>query len=307
MRPLLLLPLLVHASPINLTGYFCASCPSTPDPNALILTLPAAYSTVVFAFVGWDASGNLVNQYDEPTKAFTLNASIVSALRAQGRKVLISAGGGAGNTLSGPPPAGFVDTFASGLSALVTTLGVDGVDFDLENFSGDPVAAMGDGGMRDVIRALRAQHPALLVTLAPQMTDVFPDYPQVTSGFNRYVPLLDDSFIAAIDAVCPQMYNSWSAVETVAYAETYTYELANGFSVKSPSTSFNVTLIPAKVALGFPASRSAAGSGFISPQEVVAMVRALAANNTALAGLMTWDIGWDEQTNFSFAKAVAAG
>lgn len=296
------------ASPaIKLTGYFCASCPSTPDPNSIILSLPAVYSTVIFAFVGWDASGNVLNQYDDPTKQFTLNASIVSALRAQGRRVLISAGGGAGNVLSGPPPAGFVDNFAGGLSSLIATLGVDGVDFDLENFEGDPVKAVGDGGIRDVIRALRSQHPRLLVTLAPQMTDVFPDYNQITSGFNRYVPLVDDSFISEIDAVMPQMYNSWSSVETIAYAKTYAYELANGFSVTSPGFVFNVTLSPSKVWLGFPASRSAAGSGYINPTDVASMVRALAANNTILGGLMTWDIGWDQQSQYAFANAVAAG
>ena len=302
----LALSLTALAAPIPLIGYFCASCPSTPDPNGLLLSLHPAYTTVIFAFVGWDASGTLQNQYDDSSKNFTLTASVVSALHAQGRKVLISAGGGAGNILNGPPPDGFVATFASGLADLVSTLGLDGVDFDLENFSGDPVKAMGDGGIRDVIRALRtATHTSLLITLAPQMTDVFPDYPQITAGFNRFVPLIDTSFISEIDLVMPQMYNSWSAVETIAYAETYTYELKNGFIATAPGDTFNVTLPMSKVALGYPASRSGAGSGFINPTDVVSMVRTLAENQTQIAGLMTWDIGWDHQNNWEFANAVA--
>jgi chitinase len=307
---LLVLPLLLSAlaAPIPLTGYFCASCPSTPDPNGLILSLHPAYTTVIFAFAGWDATGTIQNQYDDSSKKFTLNASVVAALHAQGRKVLISAGGGAGNVLFGPPPAGFVTNFANGLAALVSTLGLDGVDFDLENFSGDPVKAMGEGGMRDVIRALRtAIHTPLLITLAPQMTDIFPDYPQITAGFNRFIPLIDTTFISQIDVIMPQMYNSWSAVETIAYAEIYTYELKNGFTATAPGYIFNVSLPTSKIALGYPASRSGAGSGFINPPDVVAMVQRLAANQTILAGLMTWDIGWDHQNNWEFANAAVGG
>lgn len=299
----------VDLPPIPLTGYICPTCPSTPHPSALLAALHPAYTTVIFAFAGWDATGAILNQYDAPDKGFTLNASVVSALKAQGRRVLLSAGGGAGNVLVGPPPAGFSATIAAGLAALVAELGLDGIDLDLENFQGDPVSAMGDEGMRATVRALRATAKGpLLITMAPQMTDVYPEYSGITAGFNRYAPLVDASFLDEIDCVMPQMYNSWGAVETVAFAESYVAALNAGYTATGTAgVSFNVTIPGLKLALGYPASRSAAGSGFIVPGSVVSMVRTLAANNSAIAGLMTWDCGWDEQSGWAFADAVAAG
>lgn len=46
---------------------------------------------------------------------------------------------------------------------------------------------------------------------------------------------------------------------------------------------------------------------YIDPVSVVSMVRALAANGTAISGLMTWSIGWDQQNKWDFADAVANG
>lgn len=36
---------------IPLSGYFCASCPSSPNPTQLINDIPKAYSTVIFGEV----------------------------------------------------------------------------------------------------------------------------------------------------------------------------------------------------------------------------------------------------------------
>lgn len=292
---------------IALSGYLCATCPSTPHPVATVAALPAAFTRVIFAFAGWDAHGNILNQWDG--QGLTLTRAVVSSLQAQGRTVLISLGGGAGAPLVGPPPPGFAAAVVRGLAALVTSTGLDGVDLDIENFQGDAVSAM--LAVRDIVTGLRAAvHPTpLLVTCAPQMTDVYPDYTQETAGFNRFAPLLGADFLPQIDAIQPQMYNSWSGVESIAYARTYVSELVAGFVVVSGAgpSPVNITIPAAKLWLGYPASRSAAGSGFIDPQAVVAMVRSLAANGTAIGGLMTWDIGWDEQNKWEFANAVAGG
>ena len=137
-----------------------------------------------------------------------------------------------------------------------------------------------------------------------------------------------------------QMYNTWAQVETIAYAEQYVQQLLVGYVVAADDETFNVTIPASKLVLGYPASPSGAGSGYIAPSDVVesacgpmdvcsrtfalcysrsrpycvlrcgcgaAVVRALASNGTAIAGLMTWSIGWDHLANWEFANAVAAG
>lgn len=295
-----------HAAAINLTGYFCPTCPSAPFPNALVANIHGSYTSVIFAFAGWDDAGTILNQWDDPSKNFTLTKGLVETLRGQGRTVLLSLGGGAGGVLPGPPSSGWVPSMVSGLLSLAADLHLDGFDFDIENFGGDAVAGM--RALRDVAAGLRAAPggASLRLTCAPQMTDVFPDYPSWTPGFNRYAPLLEARALPLLDAVMPQMYNSWSAVETLAYAKTYAGELEKGFVVSGAGpTPLNITVPAEKLWLGFPASRSAAGSGFINPPDVAAAVRAWAANGLHIGGLMTWSIGWDQQNGWLFAKAVA--
>ena len=300
MRALTLAVLLraVVAAPLPLTGYFCASCPSSLNPKALVAAVHPAYTDVIFAFAGVDPQGAVLNQYDAPSKNFTLTANVVAALKAKGVRVLLSVGGGAAAALPAPLPAGFAATLLAGLSALVSSLRLDGIDLDLENFSGsvaDIEAAMASIG--DVVSGLRAAHPGIIVTGAPQMTDLYCDYASITAGFNRYAPLWKGGD-GPLDYVMPQMYNSWSGVETIAYALTYAAELVAGCNI----SGFNVSVPLPRLRLGYPASPSAAGSGYITPTAVVAMARKAQIN-----GLMTWEIGWDAQNNFAFANAVAAG
>ena len=289
-------------SPLPLFGYLCADCPSALQPTTLVPAIHASYTRVIFSFAGWDAGGHLLNQWDSPTKNFTLTPAIVAGLQAQGRQVFLSLGGGAANTIS---PALPTATLAGELGALVSTLRLDGIDLDLENFEGDIIGCMAAAAA--LLAALRAQHPALLFSSAPQMTDLYPDLQSITAGFNRYVPLLDSSSIGLFDAVMPQMYNSWGAVETLAYAASYAGALQRGYAVTAAGSTYNVTIPGRALMLGYPASRSAAGSGFLAPAGVVGMARALAANNTPIRGLMTWSIGWDEQNAWEFAEAVRTG
>ena len=270
-------------------------------PTSLVQNLHPAYTHVIFAFIGWDTNGELVNQWDAEDKSFILSKTIVAGLQQRSIKVLMSLGGGAGNILSADAPSTFASTMLSALLGLHRELGFDGLDFDLENFTGaDPIADMAP--ILAVIAGLKVALPGPLITCAPQMTDVYPDWPSVSAGFNRYASLL--AAPSAVDLVMPQMYNTWAAVETADYAAAYSAKLLAGFVV---ADEYNVTVPAGKLVLGFPASASAAGSGFLPPAAVVALVRQLRAGGAAVAGLMTWDCGWDEQAGWQFAKAVAAG
>lgn len=66
---------------LQLFGYLCPSCPSATEPAKLIKNIHPAYTHVALAFVGWDATGALVNQWDAPDKGFTLTRAAVAALQ----------------------------------------------------------------------------------------------------------------------------------------------------------------------------------------------------------------------------------
>lgn len=79
--------------------------------------------------------------------------------------------------------------------------------------------------------------------------------------------------------------------QTIVFAEQYVQALLLGYSASaSTGQVFSLTLPPHMIALGYPASPSGAGSGFIQPAQVCAMICGFKSNGTTLA-LMTWDIG----------------
>lgn len=291
---------------IPLTGYLCPTCPSAAHPAALMGAVHAAYSTVVLAFVGWAADGTVKNQYDAPWKGFTLTRGAVAALQANGTRVLLSVGG-ATNTMPGPPPAGFVARLAAGLASLVQTYSLDGLDFDVEQFSGSAEAA--GLGIAAVIAALRAGvgGAALIITAAPQLTDLYPavrTMPSAPLPYNRLAMLAVPG--SGVDVFMVQMYNTLAAGQALSFPPSYASSLAAGFAVAGASTVYSCAVPPSALAFGYPAAPAAAGSGFHAPAEVVAMLRALAFAGTTVAGLMTWSIDHDAVNGWAFARAVAA-
>ena len=214
---------------------------------------------------------------------------------------MLSVGGGDGAVLACNSDSGFAAKLASGLVSYITKYGFDGVDFDIEHRTGDYVACART--IAAVVDALRIAVPGLAVTMAPQMTNVYPDYPSVSAGFNELAPLVN---MTSFDWLQPQMYNTWSGVETVAYAKKYVSQLVAGFDVTAGAESFHVAVEPARIVLGYPASARGAGTGFLDPKLVVAMVRDLRRASVPVKGLMTWSIGWDRQNGYAFSNAVAA-
>eukprot|EP00037_Helgoeca_nana_P011100 m.99305 g.99305 ORF g.99305 m.99305 type:complete len:392 (+) comp20615_c0_seq1:73-1248(+) len=293
---------MVHGIP--LTGYFCPSCPSVTDPAALLNELHPAYTTVIIAFAGFDASGNATIEFN--TASWALSPSDVAKLKAGNRTVLLSVGGGDGAVLSCNAPSAFATTLAASLFNLVQRYGFDGIDWDIEHRTGDMVAC--GKVINTVIADLKLRMPTMQMSIAPQMTNVDPEVGMISSGFNELVPVVcAEGSLAALDFVQPQMYNTWSAVETTAYAQRYAHELAAGFNLTSGGSTFHVTIPGRQLRLGYPSTPKGAGSGYIAPTEVAAMVANLSAHGLQIAGVMTWSIGWDQQAGWPFAIAMAAG
>eukprot|EP01061_Rhynchopus_euleeides_P035729 TRINITY_DN6020_c0_g1_i1.p3 TRINITY_DN6020_c0_g1~~TRINITY_DN6020_c0_g1_i1.p3 ORF type:complete len:322 (+),score=107.43 TRINITY_DN6020_c0_g1_i1:58-966(+) len=302
----MVLPLLVGASVLhgaaasmNLSGYVCPTCASTPDPNSIVANMPAVYNIVNFAFVGWDATnGSLINQFDDASKGFRLTAQQVATLRSQGRTVMISIGGGAGGIITGTESAAFRQNLAAGLLDICSTYGFDGVDFDIEHRSGDLKACA--SVINDVLKILKQKNPAIKISFAPQMVNLDPAVSVLSAGFNELAPVIGPS-LSLIDWIQPQMYNSWAGVETLAYAQQYLSALQKGYTV----AGVVVPPIPAsKILLGYPATPSGASSGFIEPCDIVAAFRDV---HPPIMGLMTWDIGWDQQGGYHFSTCVRQG
>jgi chitinase len=279
-----------------LGGYICPTCTSDPAPQNLLANIHPAYNVVFLAFLSFDSSGNVLNGLDAPKKSFSLTKSDVQNLQNQGRKVLASVGGGAGAVLDCGSSSTFVSNFGQGLVSIVDEFGFDGIDFDIEHRSGDMIQCANI--MTSVISIFKSEVPDAIVTITPQMTNLYPDYPQIVSGFNELSPLIASSY-DHLDIIQPQMYNTWGQVETISYAEKYVSELSGGFSITTPSKSvLNITVPLDKLVLGYPASPNGAGSGYLDPASVVSMAVTL-----KLRGLMTWSIGWDQQSGWKFANA----
>eukprot|EP01060_Flectonema_neradi_P002808 TRINITY_DN11771_c0_g1_i1.p1 TRINITY_DN11771_c0_g1~~TRINITY_DN11771_c0_g1_i1.p1 ORF type:complete len:303 (+),score=68.23 TRINITY_DN11771_c0_g1_i1:86-994(+) len=284
------------SSNMTLSGYVCPTCPSTPDPGSLLKNLPKVYNVVNFAFVGWNASGGIVNQFDAPSKSFKLTAEVVKQLQSEGRTVMLSIGGGAGGVITGDEPATFSSNMANGLIAYSKSYGFDGIDFDIEHRSGDLMKCA--TVINNVLKMLKQKKPSIKISFAPQMVNLDPEVNTISAGFNELAPVIGPS-LSLIDWVQPQMYNSWPGVETLAYAQRYTSELLKGYTVSDVVVP---PMPPQKLLLGYPASSNGAGSGYLPPCEVVAMVRSM---HQPILGLMTWDIGWDQKDGWKFANCVA--
>ena len=73
-------------------------------------------------------------------------------------------------------------------------------------------------------------------------------------------------------------YNTWAAVETVAYAQEYTAKMIAGFSLKDGSDTFHVQVPASKLLLGYPSTPKGAGTGYIVPGKIASMVTNLTSN-----------------------------
>ena len=99
MLALSLLALIYCAQGYILSGYICPQCSSAPNPNSLIKNINKYYTRVNIAFIIYNKDGTIANQFDDPSKNFTLTPQMVSDLKSSGFEVFVSIGGGDGPTL----------------------------------------------------------------------------------------------------------------------------------------------------------------------------------------------------------------
>jgi chitinase len=285
-----------------LTGYWQNF--DNPANEIKLAAVPSTYDLIAVAFADATSTPGAVSFRIDPG----LSASVggytndqfkadVATLHSRGKKVVLSVGGEKGSVAVGDAAA--ATNFANSLHSLMQTYGFDGVDIDLEN-------GLNATYMGQALRSLRSKAGSgLIITMAPQTIDM--QNPQ-SSYFKLALDIKD-----ILTVVHTQLYNSGSMLgcdNNAAYAQGTV-----NFLVALACIQLQNGLRPDQVALGLPATTSAAGGGYVSPSVVDQALDCLArgtncgsfkppATYPGIRGAMTWSVNWDVTGGNGFANTV---
>ena len=254
--------------------------------------------------------------------------SDIAYLKSQGKKVMISLGGGGKYfTLSDPAS---VPTFVSSVTQIVTDYGFDGIDLDFEtpSLNIDP----GDTDFKhpttpsivNMISALHQLHdhfgPGFMISLVPEGSQGPAGYASYGGQFGSYLAItyaIRDilSFIDAQDYNTPplegldgEIYQSSS----VDYHAAMTELLLHGFNVGGDSKQFFPPLPASKIAVGFltgytsPTIVSQAMDYIISGKAPAGTKYKLRkpTGYSGMIGAMFWTIDADRRGNYDYSNVV---
>jgi chitinase len=221
----------------------------------------------------------------------------ISTLHSRGKRVVISVGGQNGAISVGDATA--AGNFATSVFGLMQTFGFDGVDIDLEN-------GITPDAMSQALHTLAGRAGSgLIITMAPET--LFMQSPSATY-LSLAIKVKD-----ILTVVHTQYYNSGSM--NGCDGNVYSQGTVD-FITAQACIALQNGLRPDQVALGFPASSSAAGSGFVDPSAVVnAAVDCLTQGSRCgsfhpprtwpgLRGVMTWSVNWDRSNGSAFSTTV---
>jgi len=252
----------------------------------------------------------------------------IAYLQGQGKKVMISLGGG-GQYFTLADPA-HIQNFVSSVSRIVSEYGFDGIDIDFEtpSLSLDP----GDADFRhpttpsivNLISALRQLHDhfgsGFMISLVPEGTQIPAGYPSYGGQFGSYLPIayaIRDilSFIDVQDYNTPplegldgEIYQAGS----VDYHAAMTELLLTGFNVGGDPERFFPAMPADKVAVGFL-------TGDTTPTVVSDAMDYLMSGKTSartryklrkpggypgMMGAMFWTIDADRSRNYNFSNVI---
>ena len=252
----------------------------------------------------------------------------IAWLKSQGKKVLISLGGGGEYfTLS---QQASIPNFVNSVTQIVTEYGFDGIDLDFESPS--LVLDPGDTDFRhpktasvvNLISALRQlrEHfgPDFMLSLVPEGTQIPAGYPGYGGQFGSYLPLLwgvSDivSFVDVQDYNTPPLEGLDGEIYqmgSVNYDAAMTELVLHGFPVSGREGDFFPPVPAGKVAVGFlvgpatPTLVSGAMQYLITgkaPEGVTYRLRQ-PGGYPAMIGAMFWTIDADRNQNYTFSNVV---
>ena len=294
--------------------------------------VPPYYNQVVVAFALPSPKGGGLMTFVPTKRTPDEFRRDIAALRARGTRVLLSIGGGNHPIILRSRQQ--ANTFALSLATIIKTYGFNGLDINLEGES--LLLAPGDVDFRkpttprivyfiEAMRSLVARFDASFVLSAsPETQFSVNGYKRYGGEFGGYLPVLH-ALRADLDLVHMQFYNSGTQLVyegptptgkglivtkgtpdfVVALAEM----LILGFPVGQNKNQYFPGLGAHKVAIGLPATPSAAsGGGYLSPAQLTAALHYLETGRPTyrsayrlrqktghpnLGGIMTWSINWD--------------
>ncbi len=254
----------------------------------------------------------------------------VALLQSRGKKVLISMGGETGVVgINTPADA---QAFSTSMINIIREYGFDGMDIDFEGQSISLVG--GDTDFKNptspkIVNLINASRTILsqfgsdfILSMAPETLFVQGGFSSYGGPAGAYLPIIyalrnDMDYIhvqhyntgcmLGLDGLC---YGSANADFHVAMADM----LLQGFPVAGGQQF--PALRPDQVAIGLPATGSAAGSGYTVPAEVhkaldyIIKGQSFGGRYTLrnpsgyqdFRGLMTWSINWDKSSGFGFSN-----
>jgi len=285
-----------------ITGYWQNF--DNPANELKLAAVPSTYDLIAVAFADATGTPGAVSFAIDPGLSASVggytNAQFkadVATLHARGKKVIISVGGEKGSVSVNDAAA--ATTFANSVFSLMQTYGFDGVDIDLEN-------GLNPTFMAQALRSLRSKAGAnLIITMAPQTIDM-----QNPAG-SYFKLALDIKDILTV--VHTQYYNSGAMLgcdQNAAYGQGTV-----NFLVALACIQLEAGLRPDQVALGLPATTSAAGGGYVAPSVVNQALDCLARGTNCgsfrpphtypgIRGAMTWSINWDVTAGNGWANTI---
>lgn len=309
------------------------------DNNAPYLyldSLDTRYNVITVAFAIPTSNSDMTMQFvpDRGTAAEFIQR--MQRVQAQGKKILLSVGGATAYIdLSSTTNK---NAFISSMTTLLSTYGFDGMDVDIESgpsilITSGTIAAPQNTAQLNLIDALRqimANYRSsfsrkMLLTMAPETAYIqggMSGFGNIWGGYLPIVHALRDS----LDLLHVQLYNSGTMYGidgniytqgTADFIIAMTEAVIRGFNT---SGGVFAGLVPSKVAVGLPASTSAAGGGFVDSTTVYKALQYLLGKGSrpgqytlaqqggypALRGMMTWSVNWDalggNRSRYSYAN-----
>ncbi|RLN21964.1 acidic endochitinase-like [Panicum miliaceum] len=243
------------------------------------------YQFVILAFVFQFGQGrapklDLSGHCDTSSGRCAVLSSDIRSCQRRGVKVLLSIGGGAGNYgLSSPADARLVAAYLwnsyLGGSSSSRPLGdavLDGIDFDIELGS----AKFWDNLAKDLKDMSKNAGTAVLLSAAPQCP-----FPDKWDGGAINTGLFDFVWV--------QFYNNPEC------------QFSSGRSAFLAAWKKWESVPAGKIFLGLPASKDAAGTGFVPAGQLTSQVLPLIKGSSKYGGVMLWSKFYDDRTGYSSA------
>ncbi len=321
----------------------------TPPPASDLAAAGYTHAVIAFGVFSTKVPGQITPIFS------TISKDYIKSLQKAGIKVLLSLGGASTNTpktsvnfhqvlASAASPTVFEQTFVSSLEQLVKQYHFDGFDFDIEegiNAGGTFTKPVGDiAVLARIINNLHAKHPALLISMAPQIPNI-----STTRLFNQtwgnYASLIMQTH-AALSWVGMQLYNTGCTfgIDGVCYdpkltnSPNFSVAMATDLLADWPSKNaagqptrfqaYKSYLNPSQVVLGYPVA-NARGQGDGSPVTPITTIkRAIQCLRTKIAsskscgsyvppkaypgigGVFNWEVTYDQNNAYRFAKGLKA-